>query len=146
MVITLLILALDCAVMALNQQALLQYHAVFIAILVVRLWRYNQPPAYVINEAALRRMRQEGRSGLEERIGNSCTVCLAIKPARYYHCRRCERCIYRMDHHCSWVGNCIGQYNAKVYLHLLLHVFIHCLALLAITVANYSHLLDYSRY
>lgn len=51
-----------------------------------------------------------------------------------------------MDHHCTWVGNCIGQYNAKVYLHLLIHVFIHCSAILTITGLNYSHLMDYNRW
>jgi len=30
-----------------------------------------------------------------------------------------------MDHHCDFVGNCIGQYNYKVYVHLLINAFIH---------------------
>lgn len=53
MIITLLFLTLDYAVMAANGQSALQYHAMFIAILVVRLWRYKQPEGYVIREAVV---------------------------------------------------------------------------------------------
>lgn len=58
MIITLLVLAVDCAVMAANGQRVIQYHAMFIAILVVRLWRYKQPERYVINEAVVERMKR----------------------------------------------------------------------------------------
>lgn len=53
MIITLLFLALDYAVMAANGQSVIQYHAMFIAILVVRLWRYKQSESYVIKEAVV---------------------------------------------------------------------------------------------
>jgi hypothetical protein len=51
-----------------------------------------------------------------------------------------------MDHHCNWVGNCIGQYNSKVYLHLLANIFIHCLVILINIASSYSTLFDTSQY
>lgn len=30
-----------------------------------------------------------------------------------------------MDHHCQWMGNCVGQFNAKSYCHFLVNVFAH---------------------
>lgn len=45
-----------------------------------------------------------------------CSCCLRMKPERAHHCRKCDKCILRMDHHCPWLCNCIGQYNYKSFL------------------------------
>ena len=45
-----------------------------------------------------------------------CSCCLRMKPERTHHCRKCDKCILRMDHHCPWLCNCIGQYNYKSFL------------------------------
>lgn len=33
---------------------------------------------------------------------NKCALCKAMRPPRAGHCRTCERCVYRLDHHCIW--------------------------------------------
>lgn len=55
---------------------------------------------------------------------NKCKICQQVKPPRYYHCRRCDICIYRMNHHCFWLNNCIGQFNGKIYLQILSCFFV----------------------
>ncbi|KOS13108.1 hypothetical protein Malapachy_16210 [Malassezia pachydermatis] len=45
-----------------------------------------------------------------------CYKCHAYKPPRAHHCRVCRRCVLRMDHHCPWIGNCVGY---GTYLHFL---------------------------
>ena len=42
--------------------------------------------------------------------------CRSVKPPMAHHCKRCGRCVMRMDHHCPWVSNCIGLKNIKFFL------------------------------
>lgn len=52
-----------------------------------------------------------------------CGQPLVLRPARSKHCRMCNHCVLRFDHHCVWVDNCIGEAN--------IHLFIGFLALLS---------------
>lgn len=39
------------------------------------------------------------------------------------HCGTCGFCIPRMDHHCVWLDNCVGQHNHARFLGFVtLHV------------------------
>ncbi|EZA53399.1 hypothetical protein DMN91_004945 [Ooceraea biroi] len=40
-----------------------------------------------------------------------CTVCQGYKAPRSHHCRKCGRCVMKMDHHCPWINTCVGHYN-----------------------------------
>jgi len=57
-------------------------------------------------------------SGTQER---KCDQCNRPKPPRSHHCRRCKTCILKMDHHCPWTNSCVGYYNYKYYLLILIH-------------------------
>jgi hypothetical protein len=50
-----------------------------------------------------------------------CKWCLKYKPDRCHHCRICNLCVLRMDHHCPWVYNCIGFRNHKYFFLLLVY-------------------------
>lgn len=38
-------------------------------------------------------------------------VCYAYIPTGTFHCEYCDVCCEDLDHHCPWVGKCIGKYN-----------------------------------
>ena len=55
-----------------------------------------------------------------------CPECKILKPHRSRHCYYCNRCVYRYDHHCQWVNNCIGINNNGPFFLFLFCVMTLC--------------------
>jgi len=49
-----------------------------------------------------------------------CVNCMVRKPLRSKHCKRCERCVAKSDHHCPWVNNCVGNNNHRHFVFYVL--------------------------
>jgi hypothetical protein len=49
---------------------------------------------------------------LEKRF---CSQCNIDQPIRTKHCKHCKGCISTFDHHCIWIGNCIGERNKWLF-------------------------------
>lgn len=51
-------------------------------------------------------------------------MCHVFKPERCHHCSACGRCVLNMDHHCPWINNCVGFFNRKYFMLLLVYVLL----------------------
>jgi hypothetical protein len=59
---------------------------------------------YIVNERS------------DENSVRYCLKCQKFKPDRAHHCKFCDVCVLKMDHHCPLLGNCIGHKNYKYFL------------------------------
>ena len=66
--------------------------------------------------------------------------CEMYRPPRAHHCRICRRCIRRMDHHCPWINNCVGEWNQKYFIQFLFYVaLLSAYSIFLVTISWYYH-------
>jgi len=44
-----------------------------------------------------------------------CDFCKSFRPPSTIHCSVCQVCVTGYDHHCMWIGKCVGKNNLFAY-------------------------------
>lgn len=58
--------------------------------------------------------------------GVECFTCSVPRPARSKHCKLCNHCVRRYDHHCPWINNDVGENNHRWFLLFLYTHVVSC--------------------
>ena len=77
-----------------------------------------------------------------------CLTCSIMRPIRSSHCFDCNNCVERCDHHCPWIGNCVGKRNYVFFYFFVLTFSFMILYLEAFCIAHiskylYNNIQDY---
>lgn len=59
---------------------------------------------------------------------------LGLKPYRAHHCRVCDRCVLKMDHHCIFLAQCIGHFNYKYFCLFVVYAILACTFYVAVSI------------
>ncbi|CAF0804934.1 unnamed protein product [Brachionus calyciflorus] len=99
------------------------FDLLLIGALILLVYLKNSDPGYIKME----------RPTYIDASNDYCKVCYLKKDRKedkFGHCTQCSRCIYKRDHHCFWIDNCVGYLNHKKFIFFivyLLFIFIYSL-------------------
>ena len=66
---------------------------------------------------------QSYRNGRLQRL-KFCKSCFILRPFRTSHCSICGACVENFDHHCPWLGICIGKNNYREFFFFISGIFL----------------------
>ncbi|CAF0876321.1 unnamed protein product [Brachionus calyciflorus] len=65
-----------------------------------------------------------------------CKICNCFKAPRSHHCKKCQRCVFKMDHHCPWLNTCSGHFNHASFIYFLFYAPLGCIHALFVLVPS----------
>lgn len=62
-------------------------------------------------------------SEVEKESFRYCHICGVLRDRKTEHCGDCNVCIEGFDHHCPWIGKCVGKDNLTAFYAFLILTF-----------------------
>ncbi|CAI5700645.1 unnamed protein product [Peronospora effusa] len=122
-VVGLILLKLYTWIVVLRPYSSLLLNFFYLFTTVCMIWSYVR----AMKSRPANRRHTSDTNRVSERATRYCERCDTDKPMHVHHCSVCNRCVYRMDHHCPWTGNCVAWNNKKFFLLFLLYTSLSCL-------------------
>ena len=72
-----------------------------------------------------------------------CPDCNTTRPPRCAHCYICNHCVEKFDHHCPWIGVCVGKKN---YFWFILYILAKMIFLWIVTACAIYSLVKSARF
>jgi hypothetical protein len=67
-------------------------------------------------------------------LPNLCHSCHVLRPVRSKHCKVCRKCVHVFDHHCPFIGNCVGVGNYRWFVLYVVNVLLATLLFITTSV------------
>ena len=93
-------------------------------------------PSFKYNKIIKKKLSKNKINELDVSSCLTCNLTYKMKD-KINHCKICNICYYEQDHHCIWIGHCIGKYNRiffGIFVFTLLFFIIICLAMIFIKI------------
>jgi len=96
-------------------------------------------PKVAVDFSEARRGSRKKKKGKTNDEWTVCKYCEMFRPPRAHHCRVCKRCIRKMDHHCPWINNCVGERNQKYFILFLFYTVLSTVYAVSLGVGTWSY-------